>query len=70
MHLGDSMKAALVRVSQKPECELGIATMEMQSQEGHRVLLRTELSFLISQLQGFLSLERRDFGNCQILEIR
>ena len=41
------MKAALVRVSQKPECEVGISYLwKCKARDvGHRVLLGTELSF-------------------------
>ena len=61
------MKAALVRVSQKPECEVGISYLwKCKARDvGHRVLLGTELSF-----PYFSAPERRDFGNCQIPEIR
>ena len=45
--LVDRMKGSLVRVSQKPECEVDISYLwKCKAKDvGHRVLLRTELSF-------------------------
>lgn len=55
-HLGGAAWQAVTGQShcQKPECELGISTTEMQSQGVcHRVLLRTELSFLFLSSRVF-----------------